>query len=268
MSGTVWRPARLSALSAVIAALVLMTSLLGLLAGWPYQFETANWQLQARAQDAGNLLAVVVLLGSLVPAARGSLRGRLVWTGALLYLAYAYVIYAMAVHFGQLFLAYVAAIGLSVYALAFGLRWWDGGVRVERRPLNVGTVVIASIAVLFGLLWLASIVPAMLSGTVPVDLVEAGLVANPVHVLDLALVLPGMLITSRLARKGSGPAQVMVGPWLVFSALMAASVTLTLVLGAAPAPAVVVGLITVASAASGVAVIGASRPVTDSAPVR
>ena len=110
------------AVSLLIAALVLATSLLGLLAPWPYAAETPSWRMQARGQDLGNLLAVATLVAGLVPAARGSLRGLLVWAGSLLYLAYAFVIYALTVHFGPLFLPYVAVLGLSVYALAFGLR--------------------------------------------------------------------------------------------------------------------------------------------------
>lgn len=243
-----------------IAALVLTTSLLGLLASWPYASETDNWRIQAHGQDLGNLLAVAALVAALVPATRGSLRGLLVWAGSLLYLAYAFVIYALTVHFGPLFLPYVAVLGLSVYALVFGLRWWHGGVRVARRPLVLGSAVIASLAVLFVLLWLGSIVPALLSGRVPSELAESGLVANPVHVLDLALVLPGMLITARLAPRGSGPARALLGPWLVFSALMAASVTITLVLGAAIVPAAVLGLVTAVSGTAAVLVIRGTTP--------
>jgi hypothetical protein len=254
------RPRWMLPVTLVIAALVLVTSLFGLLTAWPYAAETANWQLQAHGQDLGNLIAVAALLGGGLTAARGSLRGLLVWAGALLYLAYAFAIYALAVHFGALFLPYVAVLGLSVHAFGFGLRWWDGGFRVRPRPLAAGTAVLAGIAVVFSLLWLASIVPALLAGTVPSELVEAGLVANPVHVLDLALVLPGMLITAVLARRGSAAAQVLVGPWLVFAALMAASILITLVLGGAAVPAVVVGALTAVAAATGWVVVRSAIP--------
>lgn len=243
-----------------IAALVLTTSLLGLLAAWPYALETDNWRMQAQSQDLGNLLAVAALMAGVVAAGRGSLCGLLVWAGSLLYLAYAFAIYALTVHFGPLFLPYLAVLGLTVYALVLAIRWPNGGVRVERRPLVAGSVVIAAIAMLFGLLWLGSIVPALLSGRPPAELVEAGLVANPVHVLDLALVLPGMLVTTHLARKGRSRAQALLGPWLVFSALMAASVTITLVLAGAVVPAVAVGLVAVVSGAGAAWVIPATRP--------
>ena len=244
--------------TAVTAGLVLATSLLGLLTAWPYAAESANWQVQAHGQDLGNLLAVATLAAATFGAARGSLRGLLVWAGSLLYLAYAFMIYAMAVHFGLLFLPYVAVLGLSVYSVAFGLRPWETSVVVARRPVVAGSVLIASNAVAFGLLWLGSIVPALLAGRVPSELAEISLPTNPVHVLDLALVLPGMLITARLALKGSAAARTLVGPWLVFAVLMAASVTTTLVLGGAIIPAVVVGLLTAVSGIAAFVVVRAA----------
>jgi hypothetical protein len=48
---------------------------------------------------------------------KGSVKAFLVWSGVLLYLIYAYVIYAFDVHFNSLFLVYIAILGLSFYAL-------------------------------------------------------------------------------------------------------------------------------------------------------
>ena len=76
--------------------------------------------------------------------------------------------------------------------------------------------------------------------------------------LDLAIVLPAMLVTAGRARSGAGAA--LLGPLLVFSALMAASVTITLVLGGAVPPAVVVGLVTVVSAVAAARVLRATSP--------
>jgi hypothetical protein len=41
-------------------------------------------------------------------------------------------------------------------------------------------------------------VPALLAGQVPSDIAEAGLLTNPIHVLDLALVLPAAILTGVL----------------------------------------------------------------------
>ncbi len=97
----------------LLAAIVAATSLFGLLASWPYAAETANWRLQGQCQALGNLIALAVLLVGIVAGRRDSLAGVQLWLGALLYLAYAFVIYAFALHFGRLFLPYVAALGLA-----------------------------------------------------------------------------------------------------------------------------------------------------------
>lgn len=248
-----------------IAGVVLTTSLLGLFAYWPYAAETPAWRLQAHGQDLGNLLAVATLLAALLPAARGSVAALGVWTGALLYLCYAFAIYAFAIHFGPLFLLYLAVMGASVYAAGFGLRQLQG-VTIARKPLNLGAAVIASVAVLFALLWLASIIPALLVGRAPAELAEAGLTTNPVHVLDLAIVLPAMLITAVLARRGSGPSQTLIVPWLVFTALMAASVAITLMMADAWVPAALLITLVITSVLASIRVCGASMPVRCTVP--
>lgn len=103
----------LLAASFVIAALVALASLLGLFASWPYKEETENWVLQARGQDIGNLLAVLVLVVSAIRMRADSVRAAHLWIGTLIYFLYAYIVYAFAVHFGRLFLVYVAVLGLA-----------------------------------------------------------------------------------------------------------------------------------------------------------
>ena len=230
IGGSLSRP--LLTMSLLLAALTTTTSLLGLLAPWPYAAETANWRLQAQAQDLGNLLAVGVLLIAAIAARRGSVRGFLAWAGSLLYLAYAFTIYAMTVHFGPLFLPYVAGLGLSAYCLVFGLPGRTVGL--QPRHLRLGSWTIGVTATLFALLWLAGITAALGRGEVPPELTDAGLVANPVHVLDLALVLPAMLITAVLARRDDPAGTLLLAPWLTFSALMGASILAALLLTAAP----------------------------------
>jgi hypothetical protein len=44
--------------------------------------------------------------------------------------------------------------------------------------------------------WLAEVVPALLSGSVPKSIADSGLIANPVHTLDLSIVLPAFMITA------------------------------------------------------------------------
>jgi hypothetical protein len=208
------------ALSLVLAGIAVTTSVLGLAADWPYARETADWRLQARAQDLANLVAVVTLVLGTVAAARGSLRGLRVWVGSLLYLGYAFVLYAVTVHFGPLFLPYVAALGLAGHCLWLGFASLPVPAVPEPRHGRAAAAALAVIAVLFALLWLADIVGALARGGMPPALVQAGLPANPVHVLDLALVLPAMLGTALGTRRGRPVDRFLLVPWLVFAALM------------------------------------------------
>ena len=239
--------------TALIAAVVLMTSLVGLGTSWAYDAETTNWRLQAQGQDLGNLVAVVVLGLSAMAAARGSVRGVQIWAGCLLYLVYAFVIYALAVHFGPLFLAYVAVLGLSSFSALFALLRRGFDVTVTGTALATGCRVLVVIGVLFALLWLSEIVPAVASGSVPASLTEAGLAVNPVHVLDLSVVLPGMVWAGVTARRGDRGGLLLLAPWLTFSALMGLSILAAMALishadlGASVPATTVVGLVVVAS---------------------
>ena len=258
--GSVARPASwLVGLSMVLAVIVTGTSLLGLFAPWVYASELPSWKVQAQGQDLGNLLAVIALVAGVFAAARGSLRGFQVWLGSLLYLAYAFVLYSMTVHFGALFLPYVAALGLSAYCALFAVAGERRRPSVGVGARRFGAWAIGAIALLFGLLWLGSIVPALLAGLAPPELVETGLVANPVHVLDLALVLPGMLITARQALRGTADGELLLAPWLVFAALMGASIVAAMLLAQGPvAPLAFVALVTVVSTAAAWVVLRAT----------
>ncbi|MFC7723648.1 hypothetical protein ACFQW6_00925 [Nocardioides sp. GCM10028917] len=239
-----------------ISVLVALASVLGLTNPGVYGEETANWAAQARGQDVGNLVAVVVLLISGRAGARGSHRAALVWLGTLLYLAYAYTIYSVAVHFNQLFLVYVAVLGLSAYAVMFSVNRLRAESETLPEPAGRRVVGYTSmgIAALFGLLWLSELVPATMSGEVPPSVVEAGLWVNPVHVIDLAILLPAMAIAGWQTLKGRAVGQFFAGPLLVFSVLMGTSIVAAMVLMTVEGfedmlpPLIIVSLVVLASA--------------------
>lgn len=238
-----------------IALLVVLASVAGLADPRVYGQETANWAAQARGQDLGNLLAVIVLATAAVGYRKGSRPAGLVWLGTLLYLVYAFVVYAMAVHLNYLFGVYVAVLGLSAWAAIFHVDdVRRGGVQYQQGPARtVAAWVIIAIGALFAGLWLSELVPALLTGTVPASLTEAGLWVNPIHVLDLAIVLPGFIIAGVAALRHLEHGLFWLAPWLVFSALMGASIVAAMALmlsagstNAAPA-LVLVSLVVVAS---------------------
>lgn len=217
--------------SLAISVLVTAASVLGLVDPEIYGEETTNWATQAKGQDIGNLLAVVTLLLSGYGYYKGSHRAALVWLGTLLYLVYAYIVYSMAVHFNALFLVYVAVLGLSSYAVMFTVN----GLRAdnERFPRSAARKVAGytsiAIGVLFGLLWLSELVPATLSGEVPQSVIDAGLWVNPIHVIDLAVLLPAFILAGYSTLKSRAAGQFFVGPLLTFSVLMGASIVAAMV---------------------------------------
>lgn len=246
--------------SVIISILVVLASLAGLLFSGTYQFETENWRMQAQGQDIGNLFAVVILLGGAYGMSQKSFKSSLVWIGTLFYLLYAYLIYAVALHFGSFFLFYVAILGVVTYSLIF---WFitntiqkSTAVYPKARVLTFSAYVLIATGVLFALLWLSEIIPSLMSGVVPKSLSEAGLIINPVHVIDLSTVLPGMIVTGILALKARPTGLYFVVPWLVFAILMGTSVvaaTVIIAIGGdmnAIAPMIIIsGLVLVALAA-------------------
>ena len=148
----------------------------------------------------------MIVVPSIVAAAwlvrRGSLSGTLVWLGLLLYLVYSYVLYAFFVHFNALFLVYVATLGLSAWAFC-GAAWhadartWGAGFATARGERPLAVLFLLS-TLLFGALWLSEIVPALAAGAPPQSTIDAGLIVNPIHVLDLAFALPALAVTGVL----------------------------------------------------------------------
>ena len=101
-------------LSLPIAVLAMTGSLIGIvLDDEIYSEETANWAAQSVGQDIANLVAFPVLLLLALLAGRGSMRAYLGWAGVLVYSAYTYAIYVFDVHFGPLFLVWVAEAGYA-----------------------------------------------------------------------------------------------------------------------------------------------------------
>lgn len=192
-------------LSLPIAVLAVTGSAIGILAeDRIYGKETANWAAQSVGQDLANIVAFPVLLLLAMAAARGSLRAYLAWTGLLVYSAYTYTIYVFDVGFGPLFPVWVAVFGLSIWALIGALASLDparvGRSFTERAPVRSTSALLIGLGAVFSLLWLSEIVPAVIHGSVPDVVEEAGLATNPVHVLDLSLFLPAAMLAGILLR--------------------------------------------------------------------
>jgi hypothetical protein len=170
-----------------------------------YGKETDNWAAQSVGQDIANLIAFPLMMAAAFFASRGSVRACLFTIGLLIYSAYTYAIYTFALHFGPLFLMWVAVFGLSIYALIGAFVSIDAA-RVKREFARgagerFAARLLMGIGCAFGVLWLSEIIPATLTGGTPEALREVGLLTNPVHVLDLGLLLPALVITGRSLRR-------------------------------------------------------------------
>ena len=81
------------------------------------------------------------------------------------------------------------------------------------------SVFLLLVAVLFALLWLNEDIPALLTGKIPQTVMESGLLTSPVHVLDLGLYLPAMIITAILLWRRKLLGYILAIPLLVFNIL-------------------------------------------------
>jgi hypothetical protein len=185
---------------------------------------------QSRGFDIGDLIAVLILGLGLAWSARGSVRGRLVATGALGYLIYSFVTYAFLIVLNAATVLYIAVLGFGVWSLITGFAAVDdeesdqlvAGHLYQR--LTAGFMIV--IASLFALTWLREIGGSVVSGQLPASLAAAGWPMNPVYVLDLGFVVPLVVLGGlRLLRGKPGGARLAV-PFLVFLSLLSISVLL------------------------------------------
>lgn len=139
------------------------------------------------------VIAAPILVGSMVLAARGSLRAQFVWLGCLGYIAYNAVLFCFGAHFNSFFLLFAALLALSFWALLTLLREVDLALvsrACARVPARVVAVYMLLTLILFGAVWLRDIVPATIDNTTPATFKGTGLTQNPIYVLDFAFTFP------------------------------------------------------------------------------
>ncbi len=219
----------LTVLSYSLAGVVAATSLGGLLLPEAYAKETPSWAAQGMGQDFVDLVFVFpFFLLSAYMAQKGRKVFRFLLGGTLVYLVYSYVLYGFCMHFNRLYFLYCAGLGLSVYSLVlYGMRFQTTKVEAwfnPKKSTKIPAFYFLFTTLVFYFLWLSEDIPALLAGTAPKSLAEAGLITNPVHVLDLSIVLPAMALASfQLLRKK--PFGYLFFPiMMVFSIVMGASI--------------------------------------------
>ena len=193
-------------LSTLLAMSLAVVSWFGIFDPATYQRDAASMAAQGVGQDIVNLFVVLpVLIISLIFLRRENRIAVYVFGGTIFYLLYSFIIYSLGVHFNKLFLMYSLTLGLSLYTFIIfiyelnkaEIGQWFG----ESVPVRSTAVYLIIIAVLFYLLWLKDVLPAVLTDTVPPTVKNYNLLVNPVHVIDLSIALPGLIITAVLLRK-------------------------------------------------------------------
>ncbi|HHS14425.1 MAG TPA: hypothetical protein ENN03_11765 [bacterium] len=187
-------------LTAVLSLALGVVSFFGSFVSGTYAREVPSLAAQGTGQDLVNLffilpLLVIALLGTL----RKSRAAMFVFTGTVLYILYSFVIYCFGVHFNRLFLLYCLTFGASFYLFVtlmirmsrMNPESWFG----EKTPCRIPAFFLLAVAVLFYLLWFRDVVPAVITNTVPKSVSDYRLLVNPVHVMDLAIALPALILT-------------------------------------------------------------------------
>ena len=215
--------------SVPLAILTTVVSYAGIFIESTYSKETINYAAQGIGQDIVNLFFVVpILLITAFFAWRKSKLGLLIWSGALFYLAYSYTIYCFGLHFNHLFIAYCIILGLSFYSLIYFVfssihenvsEWFE-----KKVPCISTGIFLIIIAILFYFIWLSEIIPAILNNTTPKSITESGLLVNPVHVLDIAICLPALILEGIALIKRKSIGFLLAPTMMIFCIFMAVAI--------------------------------------------
>lgn len=225
----------LLSLSLPLAALLCVVSGVGLFYPEIYAAASPNWFFQTIGQDGVNLFLIVpVLLFSSLYSVSGNRLPFAIWAGTNIYIAYTFVIYALDVKFNSLFLLYCFILGLSSFSTAIFLyKTAKDNHRVEVTSFvrkMIGYFFIA-VSIMFYFTWLSDVIPAIVNGGIPAGIEGTGLITNPVHVLDLSVILPLVLVVGMLTLRGNSFALSLAAPLLTFFILMDITIAaLTIVL--------------------------------------
>ena len=213
-------------LTSIMAVALTLVSIFGGFFESTYERDHPSMAAQGMGQDIVDLFFVIpVLLVSLVFMLKKNKRATFLFGGTLMYILYSFIIYSLGIHFNNLFLLYCLILGCSLYLfiLYFSyLRnqdikdWFE-----ERVPIKSTGIYLITIAFLFYFLWLKDIIPAIKSNTIPESVSEYHLLVNPVHVIDLAIALPGLIITSFLLFKRNKWGYILTPIFLVFTIILA-----------------------------------------------
>jgi hypothetical protein len=193
-----------------------------------YFYDTVSSAAQMQANDLITLAVGLPLLAvSAWTAFRGSLRGRLLLTGALGFILYTYLSMATLASFNALFLVYVALFTLSMYAFILCMMSFDLEDLPQRFSTDLPRGWIAGlmfvVAGFLTLAWLGRVFAALQPGASPALENTTTMI---IQFMDLGLIVPAAILGGVLILRRSA------WGYLLSSVMMAKGVTLGLAVSA------------------------------------
>ena len=213
-------------LTIILSISLAIVSYFGAFVSSTYSRDSISMGVQGMGQDIVDLFIVVpLLILSLVFVRKGKINSYFIFSGILFYVLYSFFIYSFGVHFNNLFLLYCLTLGTSLYTfiiMIVQLSKIDIQNNItSKAPLKAIGIFFIIIAAMFYMLWLKDIVPAILHNSVPSEVGENSLQVNPVHVLDISIALPGLIITAVLLLKKQKLGFIFTPVFLVFIIILA-----------------------------------------------
>jgi hypothetical protein len=206
------------------------------------------------------VMGVPALLLCMYFAARGSLRARVFWLGTIGYFAYNGVMFVLGTPFNQLYLLYEAILGLSIWAAVLTVVSTDRtglgrafSVAFPDRPIAAYVLVIVAANTY---VWLAGVVPGLLSSSAPKFLEGTGLTTMPTYDQDLAFWLPSIAVAAVWMWRGMLWGRLLAGAALVMWVIEAVGVAVDQWMGGAADPTSTVASASVTPMFAILAVIG------------
>jgi hypothetical protein len=189
-----------------------------------YRYDTTLTAIGFKAGDAVTLiLGIPALLFSLWLYRRGSVRGGLLLSGTLVYFLYCYGSLAIGGAYNNLFLVYLAILSASLFGSIIVLTSFDLEVlpahfspRLPRRGIGIYTIVSGVVLIL---IWLVlSILPAVWSGTVPL---EVGSYTTAItYVIDMGIIAPALIVAGIMLLRRNCLGYLLASTSLVFTTIL------------------------------------------------
>ena len=194
-----------------------------------YKHMSSEVAIQGIAQDYVTLfIGVPCLLVGLYLGVKGSIRGLFVLAGSLGYFLLTYLFYTAMAMYNELFLVYAALLACSFFAFILTLLSFDfprlENTYTSRKTIHATGIFLVVNCSLIALLWLGSIIPPLLDGT----LYPEGLqhyTTLIVQGFDLGLFLPIGFVSGILAIRRNALGYLFATIYVLFLCLLMSALT-------------------------------------------